>query len=650
MKTMFNIKKWKTALLAGCLFASCNTLDVPPPNIITDLEVFTSEEGVTAYLARIYNEMPIVEFYHGVRSGTDVPSRFTGEFLSCPVSGAANVSGGTFHYFTGDYNPVTMRPVWDYSAIRKQNYFLKVIDDYEGKPHTADRIRELKAHVHWIRAFRYFEMVRRWGGVPIVTEPTNYPEQSIEELRVPRNREKDCYDFILSDCDKAIENFSSDPASRKAGYANKWDAYALKSRVALYAASIAKYGPRFASGHMYPNGTGITGVTSDSAAYYFRISYEAAKEVVASGLYELYRSKWKAGDRAAIEENFASAFYDRSSKEMMYSIQYLQLLSTAVFDANNLPYQVGTKYAGKASPTVDFVELFEYADRSLLPPHLINKSGERFLLDREQIGTDDNPKFYDSPLDVFEGIEPRLAGSLTLPGSVCRGQTIEVRYGIMPAGNSRYNLSALLHTADFDLRYEGMTVQGLSGMGADQTTATGIYNRKWFDPDLSEEYIKDSSHGTVVPWQEFRYAEVLLNIAEAVVELKDLGESVSGEMLNEAASCVRDIRERAGAKADKYDANTLTIDAVRMERRKEFYLENKTLWDFKRWRIFHEEVNEKQWNLLQPIFFWDQQKYYMRRDSIDVNYRFTFQPRYYYSDIPGYQSNPNLISNPSQNY
>jgi hypothetical protein len=638
-------------LLPVFFCASCNTLDVPPPNIITDAEVFTSEEGVTAYLARLYNDMPMVMFYMGLVAGTETPDVYTGQYIACPYRNTPHVGSGSLSNFTGDYLAERLRPIWNYKAIRRQNYLLQVIDDYAGDPHTPDRIEELKAHTYWIRAFRYFEMVKRYGGVPIVDKVLNYPEQSVEELKQPRNREKDCYDFIIADCDRAIAGFSSNPSSRKAGYANKWDAYALKSRVALYAASIAKYGPKYQGGHMYPNGQGITGVTTDSAGYYFRVAYEAAEEVVKSGLYELYKSKWKAGDAEAIEENFASIFYDLSSKEMMYSMQFQQLLFMAAFDANCLPYQVGTKYSPKPSPTVDFIEEFEYADAALLSTELKSKSGERFKLNEALLGTDQSPKLYDSPLEIFEGIEPRLRASVILPGSEARGEVIDIRYGIMPAGSPlQYNEDKVMTTADFDAKYNGMPIQGLSGMGADQTTSTGFYNRKWFDPALPEEYIKDYIHGTVVPWQEFRYAEILMNIAEAVVELKSLGEPVSDEMLSEAVKYIHDIRERAGAKADKYDKNTLTIAAVRAERRKEFYFENKLFWDMKRWRVFHEEVNEKRWNLVKPIYFWDQKKYYVKRDSTDQDNRWTFNSSNYYFSIPHRSENNLLIGNPTENF
>jgi hypothetical protein len=637
-------------LPAAFFFASCNTLDVPPPNIITDAEIFTSEEGIAAYLARLYNDMPLVQFYMGLLAGTNTPDVFAGQYIASPYEQTPHIGGGSLGDHSGEYIEDRKRPVWDYTSIRRQNYLLQVIGDYEGKPHTPARVAELKAHAYWIRAFRYFEMVKRYGGVPIVDKVLNYPEQTVEELKLPRNREKDCYDFILADCDRAIAGFSSDPSTRKAGYANKWDAYALKSRVALYAASIAKYGPRYTSGYLYPDGKGITGVITDSAGYYYKIAYDAGKEVVNSKLYELYKAKWVAGNADAIAENFASIFYDRASKEMMYSMQHAQLLFTPAFDANCLPNQVGTTYTPKPAPTVEFIEEFEYADASLLPAALKSKAGTPFRLNEALLGTDQAPKFYDSPVEVFEGIEPRLCGSVTLPGSVIRSEVIEIRYGIMPKGATQFNEATLLHTADLSLKYEGMNIQGASGMGDVVTTSTSFYNRKWFDPALPEEYIKDYTHGTEVPWQEFRYAEVLMNIAEAAMELKELNESYTPDMLDEAVQIIHDIRERAGAQADKYNSGNLTIQTVRAERSKEFYFENKSFWDYKRWRVFHEKVNDKRWNLLKPIFFWDQQKYYVKRDSTSQDYRWSFSQRYYYSDIPHRGENSLLIGNPTENY
>ncbi|MDR3095099.1 MAG: RagB/SusD family nutrient uptake outer membrane protein [Bacteroidales bacterium] len=635
---------------------SCVDLDVPPPNFTTDDEIFTSEEGVLAYMARIYKDVPIIQFWQGERAGADTPDTYVGDFIKSIYNNNGNVGGSTFNKWTGNYSP-NERWVWDYGHIRRTNYFLETIDKYEGS-FAPEKVRSWKAQALWIRAFRYFEMVKRYGGVPIVDKVLNYPKESLDEIKRPRSREKECYDFILADCDKAIELFGSS-TERVEGFANKWDAYALKSRVALFAASIANYGEKYPAGAYYADG--ITGVKKEHAAGYYQMAYDAAKAIVNGGQYALYKNSWKADDPAAIKKNFEEIFYvtPSANKEAMFSLQYMQLQSTGTHSANCLPYQLNPGYGGSQSVTLDLVERFEYADAALLPDALKSKAGQPFVLNEALTGTDNAPILYQNPLDVFEGIEPRLQGSVTLPGSVIRNEEIEVRYGIMPKGATSYNATDVKHTASFDLRYEEdgqeMTIQGKSGMGFDRSTCTGIYNRKWFDPALLEEYIKDTSHGDVNPWIEFRYAEVLLNIAEVAVELNVLtGET---EKMAEAAQIIRDIRERAGAQADKYNAATLTIEAVRSERRKELYFENKTYWDLVRWRVAHEEINGERWEGVKPIYFWTgngDKHYYMKRDypagSESGDKRFTFTQRYYYQDIGQDKANELIIPNPEQTF
>ena len=56
---------------------------------------------------------------------------------------------------------------------------------------------------HFIRAYCYFAMVKRYGGVPILREPQEYVGD-IESLKVPRDTEKACYDFIAEDLDEAF--------------------------------------------------------------------------------------------------------------------------------------------------------------------------------------------------------------------------------------------------------------------------------------------------------------------------------------------------------------------------------------------------------------------------------------------------------------
>ena len=63
------MKKLISILFSSILLGtSCNTLDVPPINIIQDKDIFTSESGVTAYISSLYNDMPIQDLQQGNRT------------------------------------------------------------------------------------------------------------------------------------------------------------------------------------------------------------------------------------------------------------------------------------------------------------------------------------------------------------------------------------------------------------------------------------------------------------------------------------------------------------------------------------------------------------------------------------------------------
>jgi hypothetical protein len=615
---------------------SCNTLDVPPKGNL-DAEILRSKEGVKTYLSLIYEELPIWQFDNGSLA-VNAPMKYSGEAVTFGSFGLA-VGGSTFHSISG-----WLASIWNYSTIRNINYFLETFPEYVNVFPVQDA-NQYMAEAYFARAFHYFEMAKRFGGVPLIEKTTYYPEQSIEELKVPRNKEAEVYDFVIADLDKAIEFFPDDFSEK--GRSNKWSALLLKSRVGLWAASIATYGPEgYPKGHMYKDG--LTGVPVSRAKEFFEIAYNAAEEVVKSGRYNLYKNQWKANDPAAAEENFVQLFLNQSdtNKEIMFGVYYTQNNNRTMIEANWRPGQVGYSYGGKPCPPVDMIEKFEFLD------------GMPIRLDESLLGNDNNPKFYDSTYDIFKNMEPRLKASIVVPGHFWDGPekeeqvNIEIRYGIVPRGGS---LSNILTSADLNTPYPNestdpdyairIPIQGASGIGTADfgTTCSGFFVRKFLNPSTGRCCLMSTDIGGTTPWPEMRYAEVLLNIAEAAVELKDLGDA---SKMMEAATLINQLRERGGSFNRNFTASSLTRDDVRSERRKELYYENKTYWDLVRWRVLHEEINNLQYSLLHPIYFWDKQQYYMQRVLSGDNFRKTFNPQYYYQAIPGINVNEKLELNP----
>lgn len=280
------------ALCMGSL-TSCVDLDIPPMNIVGDNDIFGSTAGVTSYMARLYSTLPVEDFrYSHVNmffsggSNFAQPSCLTGEAISRDTKGA--------EVETANY--------WDaaYALIRETNYFIETLPKYADS-HSATEIESLLGEAYFIRAYTYFALVKRYGGVPIVNTVIDYPATvSIPETQLFRDSEEAVWDFISSDLDYAIAHLS---AKNQKGRANKYAAAAFKSRTMLYAGSIAKYND---VNEVY-NDARICGIPANRAADYFKQAYEASK-IVDEGGYALYKGDWATNNKDAQYTNFVNIF------------------------------------------------------------------------------------------------------------------------------------------------------------------------------------------------------------------------------------------------------------------------------------------------------------------------------------------------------
>ncbi|HTE02024.1 MAG TPA: RagB/SusD family nutrient uptake outer membrane protein, partial [Mucilaginibacter sp.] len=258
----------------------------------------------------------------------------------------------------------------------------------------------------------------------------------------------------------------------------------------------------------------------------------------------------------------------------------------------------------------------------------------------------------------------RLRATVILPGDQFKNQSIEIRRGIytgsaaggisrlLPAGStSNYpaaNLVTSSNAAQTPYKLPNGTLMnpaGLSGIfTGDQTCAiSGFSVRKWLVPDKpTSEVLENHSDQT---WIEMRYAEVLLNMAEAAFELNSLGQG--GTYLQDAFTAVNQVRDRAGATL-LTGSGELTVDVIRKERRKELAFENKTWWDLRRWRILDKEQNNTLYRVLMPFYSSVAGKYFFDARFDERNDRYTFDPRWYYEQIPqgAIAKSTNIVQNP----
>lgn len=160
--------------------------------------------------------------------------------------------------------------------------------------------------------------------------------------------------------------------------------------------------------------------------------------------------------------------------------------------------------------------------------------------------------------------------------------------------------------------------------GGSNSTLTGFHGAKWLN--LNWSVAETQLHRSTQTWIDIRYAEVLLNRAEAAIELAQNGvSSYSGnDMLQDAMTCINQVRERAGATlltgTQELSDTPITnlrgsgphsfvfapnegLRVVRVERYKELAFEHKIYWDLRRWFTFHDQINQYRRRMLAPFMF-----------------------------------------------
>ncbi len=595
------MKKILASVVALALLHSCDYLDVPPINIIQDESIFNSESGIKSYLTTLYYDLPVEDF------------RFTQQGFNVSGKGGArlpHVAGEAMCSTADDISSIgdgTWWGCWDYGKIRRVNYFIQQFPDYSSGFSQVFADAWL-GEAYFIRAYCYFAMVKRYGGVPLLEEPQEYTGD-LEALRVPRNTEKECYDFIAEDLDRAARLLPEDESLLGKGRATRYAALALKSRAMLYAGCIARYG--------HVDKDGLVGIDASFADHYFGLAYSAAKEIELSKKYSLYR---KNADK---EKNFSELFLADESPENIFVKYFARNVNAHGWDVYFIPYQYrGTGYSSGMNPSLEFVEMFERTDGT--PANFAQRS---------------QGVYFDDPADLFQGMDARFGGSIIYPNALFKGEPCSIQKGlIIEDGSKRENASdyeSAIYTADDGQEYH---IVGKSGCGNYSGNMTGFFVRKYLNESLpADEVLENYSEQH---WIDFRYAEVLLNGAEAAVEMQ--------QHLDSALIWINDIRDRAGIKL--LTASELTVDKVRHERRIELAFENQAYWDLRRWRIADQEIEAKQYTGLCPYFDINHQKYVFEEVPAN-NYYYTFDVQMYYERIPDAEiaKNKLLIQNPYYN-
>lgn len=672
------MKRFVPILLSLTLFAamqSCVKMDIEPKNIVSDNELFSTPASVDIYMATMYSRMPFEDFKYMSQWGFE----YNGWLNSVGIDGSGEAVNrdGITTAFTGERTAYWAQA---FGLLRNANHLIETLPQYQGN-FSEDLYNHYLGEAYYIRAFVFYTMAKRFGGVPLVTKVIQYPADDAD-LEVPRASEEETWDQILSDFDQAIELMNE--TSPKEGYSNKYVALSFKAQAMLYAGSVAKYNENVIgrlTGLGRKTQVRVIGFEASRAAAasqrYFAEAYKAARQVMQSGKYSLYRKGWAAGNKEAQFQNMVDMFTDVSSTENIYVKRYLFPTITHGFDGYNMPYSFRQPLSAGTCPTLDFVELFEgfprYPNgRIRVTTGSDNASGDYIM--------------YDNPSDFFQNAEPRLRAYVIFPFDQFRFREMEIRAGVFTGetpikpffSNYAYNtaderyqnlsifngnaktlyLSPREGNGQQTVQYQGrtMTAAGQEGPFFDngEATLTGFYIRKWLQ--TSAEIVTGEGK-SAQPFILMRYAEMLLTAAEAAIELQLADQpSPDGSNLSQVATeSINQIRERAGASSlvGQLTPDLASRDTVRKERRKELAFEHKSKWDLRRWRVNHYEGRDGFWGEtrdknfysnnenyrfrgLYPFFSTREGKYFFDTRFQWVSSKtFGYQPIDYYFSIPG---------------
>jgi hypothetical protein len=385
-----------------------------------------------------------------------------------------------------------------YRSIRECNSALALLPNMAL---SAAHKTHIEGELKFIRAFRYQDLIRNYGGVVLIGDKvTNLNDNLQDPALFKRATIKESIDYAVAQLDDAASKLPlNNDGSWILGRATKGAALALKSRLTLYAASP-----------LYAAGTWTDAVT-------------AAQAVISLGKYGIYTGGY--GNLFLINEN----------NETIFERLYTKNANHTHLEIANGPNGYGG-WAGN-TPLQNLVDDYE--------------------MDNGKAITDPTSG-YDAT-HPYDHRDPRFAATVLYNGSLYRGQTID---SFIPGGKD-------------------------SKDGPDNwnTTKTGYYLKKY----MNDAYPLQNPWGNAgfQPWIYFRYAEILLNFAEAANEAYGPDVVPAGSSLS-ARTAINMVRARPSVNMPPLEnglSQSQMRDAVRYERRVELAFEEHRFYDVRRWKI-----------------------------------------------------------------
>lgn len=526
-----------TFSIAAIMLTNCKKTfltDMQPYDKYGEEQVFTNEVLTGYYIDRIYNYMFVnlkspVQAETTLGSYDDSKTKMTEE-IGGTVSNYINpnktlqLATEADAYYGGTLTAsISNTP---YTRIRLANFLLEKIDE-QGKNLSQSFKNAAKGQAYYFRGLQYFYLVRAYGGVPLVLK-VQEASSSDSSIRVPRATASECFTQIAKDFDSAAVLLPTVWTGLTTNYGRftSGAAMAMKSRVLLTAAS-----PLFNTD--WDNSASKKWLDALDAG----LKAETALTAAGYGLYGTTAKQW--AEMTYVNDNIGSSGVG-GNKEAIFAI----LLSTNTISSSgyNNPWENSLRPkdhngGGGISVPKAIIDLFPLADGRR--PTALNGYVDTFF---------------------FENRDPRFYRTFAFSGE---------KWGI------KTNASKV----SFFYRWRP-SATGTAVYSGSNSTTSPVVVRKMSNPAADSTAYAYS--GTDI--FEYRYAELLLNIAECYAATGNSAKCI--EYLGKIRSRVG-IPQGAnnwglGALASKYEG----IEACLYERRVELAYEGKRFWDIHRWLLY----------------------------------------------------------------
>lgn len=491
-------KYFKYYFMALITLNSCQNLDLTNPSTISPTDVWNDPALINMYVNHLYIQLP--GWNHNLYNNISDEARdnFPGSAPNNVIVGQWNETNNPMDNWSNSYK-----------YIRVANDFLQNIQNATvGENVKAKATAETK----FIRALLYFNLLKRYGGIPLVTTP----QKLNDDLSIPRNSTDECFQFIIKEMEAIVNDL---PRDAERGKITKGAALSLKARTLLYYASP-----------LYNESNDVSR---------WQKAADAAKEVINLNKYDLY-------------PNLKQLWLDMSANhnEIILEKQYGMPNVSHGWDCAVKPLDLANGDAGHCSPLQELINAFPMRNGKL-----INEAGSGY-----------------DPNRPYEGRDDRFYADIAYNQSVISG---------MQGGNLNNNYVLQIYRGGND--YDNP--QG-NPQWQIYTTYTGYYTIKAVNPNNK---VYGYWYGSTQPWIEFRYAEILLDFAEAQNE-------ATGPT-TEVYNAMNKLRRRAGITNDlptnmsKEGMRAL----IRNERYVELCFEHHRYWDIRRWKLAETMLHNRQY-------------------------------------------------------